>query len=488
MKVLIVDDMEEGRYLLEALLTGNGYEVVSAINGAEALEKLRADGFDMIVSDVLMPVMDGFQLCHEVRSDDALKQIPFVFYTAVYTEDRDEDLAMKVGADKFVRKPTEPDVFIKIIQGVARDALEGTLEPKKPLLEKEEEVFKLYNERLVAKLEKKSTDLEAEITERKKAQEALQERVKELTCLHSINREMHRALSREALCRRITQHLLAAMQFPEVTAAAIELDGMRCASEGYTEGLMHGLHTDIRAGEKAMGHLSVYYTEDRPFLIPEEQNLVDTIGRDLGLWLERVQAEENLKRALEATVYTLGQMAETRDPYTAGHQRRVSQLAYAIAAEMRLPEERAEGIRVVGLMHDIGKMSVPAEILTKPTRLTEAEFALIKEHPQVAYDLLKTIDFPWPVADIVLQHHERLDGSGYPKGLKEDEILLEARILAVADVVEAMSSHRPYRPALGIDEALAEIKDGAGTRYDASVVEACTKLFESGAFAFSEAS
>jgi len=169
-----------------------------------------------------------------------------------------------------------------------------------------------------------------------------------------------------------------------------------------------------------------------------------------------------------------------RDPYTAGHQRRVAELASAIAKEMRLPKEKIEGIHMAGLIHDIGKIAVPAEILSKPSKLSKMEMDLIKAHSQVGYELLKEIDFPWPVANIVLQHHERLDGVGYPQGLKGDEILLEARILAVADVVEAMASHRPYRPALGLDAALDEIKQGKGKLYEPAAVDACLVLFEKG--------
>ena len=151
---------------------------------------------------------------------------------------------------------------------------------------------------------------------------------------------------------------------------------------------------------------------------------------------------------------------------------------------MSLPQDQIKGIRVAGLVHDIGKMSIPAEILAKPSKLSETEFDLIKAHPQAAYDILKSIDFPWPVADIILQHHERLDGSGYPKGIKDGDILLEARIIAVADVVEAMSSHRPYRPALGTDKALEEIEKNKGTLYDPEAVDACLRLFSEGRFEF----
>jgi PAS domain S-box-containing protein/putative nucleotidyltransferase with HDIG domain len=192
---------------------------------------------------------------------------------------------------------------------------------------------------------------------------------------------------------------------------------------------------------------------------------------------ELKQSIEKLRRLLEEIVNVLASTAEMRDPYTAGHQRRVTVLACAIAEEMGLSEEQIEGIRLAALIHDIGKIYVPAEILSKPGRLTETEFSLIKAHPEVGHDALKSIEFPWPVAQIVLQHHERMDGSGFPQGLSEGEILLEARVLAVADVVEAMSSHRPYRPAHGIEKALEEISERKGVLYDSRVVDACLKLF-----------
>ncbi len=168
---------------------------------------------------------------------------------------------------------------------------------------------------------------------------------------------------------------------------------------------------------------------------------------------------------------------ETRDPYTAGHQRRVADLARAIATEMNLPADQIDGIRMAAAIHDLGKISVPAEILSKPTKLTNIEFGLIKTHSQSGYDILKDIDFPWPIARMVLEHHERMNGSGYPNGLTGDNILMESRILAVADVVESMASHRPYRPSLGIEAALEEIEKNKGTLYDNAVADACLRLF-----------
>jgi HD-GYP domain-containing protein (c-di-GMP phosphodiesterase class II) len=179
-------------------------------------------------------------------------------------------------------------------------------------------------------------------------------------------------------------------------------------------------------------------------------------------------------------------MVEKRDPYTAGHQQRVARLACAIAREMNLSGHVMEGIGMAGAIHDLGKIAVPAEILSKPTQLTMEEFSLVKSHARAGFEILKNIDFPWPVAQIACQHHERMNGTGYPDGLKGEDILLEARIIAVADTVEAMASHRPYRPALGIDAALEAVNQGKGDLYDAQVVDACTQLFSKETFRFDE--
>jgi len=197
-----------------------------------------------------------------------------------------------------------------------------------------------------------------------------------------------------------------------------------------------------------------------------------------------VEAELALRRALAGTIEAIGRTTETRDPYTAGHQRRVTDLAVAIAERMNLSTDRVDAVRAAGLVHDIGKMAVPAEILSKPSSLSETEMSLIKSHPQVAHDILEATAFPWPLAEIVLQHHERIDGSGYPRGLTGADIMLEARILAVADTVEAMASHRPYRAALGIDAALEEVEERRGTHYDPEIADTCLALFAEGRFSF----
>jgi HD-GYP domain-containing protein (c-di-GMP phosphodiesterase class II) len=206
---------------------------------------------------------------------------------------------------------------------------------------------------------------------------------------------------------------------------------------------------------------------------------------------ERRKAEEEVQRTyskLESTVESVIQAialtVEMRDHYTAGHQQRVKQLACAIAREMQLPNDQIQVIGVAGLLHDLGKIFVPVEILTKPGNLTEIEFAIIKTHPQSAYDVLAGIEFPWPIAEVVFQHHERMNGSGYPVGLQGVEITSEARILAVADVVEAMTFHRAYRPALGLEAALREIVRKKESLYDSRVVEACLEVFLDRGFAW----
>ncbi|MBW2063721.1 MAG: HD domain-containing protein [Deltaproteobacteria bacterium] len=195
-------------------------------------------------------------------------------------------------------------------------------------------------------------------------------------------------------------------------------------------------------------------------------------------------ALKNVQRSVEGIIHAMALAIETRDPYTAGHQARVTKLAMSIGKKLQLPSKQIEGIRMAGMIHDVGKIAVPAEILSKPGGLSDIEFSLIKTHPTIGYHILKDIDFPYPVAQIVLQHHERLDGSGYPGGISREEILVQAKIIAVADVVEAMASHRPYRPSLGLEKALLEINDKKGILYDPEIAEICINLFKDNGFSF----
>ncbi|MBI4292330.1 MAG: response regulator [Betaproteobacteria bacterium] len=265
----------------------------------------------------------------------------------------------------------------------------------------------------------------------------------------------------------------------------------RWRAEALKRGFASNIALPLMTNGTAFGILSIYANEIGVFDDNEVKLLVELAG-DLAYgivarrtrverdeaWRERELHQERLRKSLEDSVEVVAATIEARDPYTAGHQRRVADLAVAIAQVLGLEAEQIAGLRLGGIVHDLGKIHVPAEILSKPGKLTNVEFDLIRQHPAAGFEILKGIEFPWPIAQIVLQHHERLDGSGYPQGLKGDQIVLEAKILAVADVVEAMASHRPYRPGTGIDKAIDEISAGRGKHFEPTIVDACVKLFK----------
>ncbi len=609
LKTLVVDDAEDDRYLLSALLIGKGHTVETAANGQEALVKLRSDSFDLVVSDILMPVMDGFRLCREVRKDGRLRRVLFVFYTATYIEKGDEALGLQLGADDFILKPAEPEALLARIQAVIDRANEKGWTPRSPELTEEADVSRLYSERLVAKLEKRTLEVERELAKRREAEEevkASEERFRQLfdhmsSCVAVYQAQLDgedfvivdfnkAAEQAEAVGREEVVGKSVLTVFPGVKESGLfdvfqrvwrtgspehhplaeyRDQRIRGWKENYVYRLPSGevvtIYDDVTERKHAEDALreseskyrevvenageAIFIAQDgymrfanaatarlldctkeevtsRPFpefIHPKDQAMVISrhqrrlagesveagyefrfvTGRGGVRWgrlnaarvewqgrpatlnfvsdvTERKEAEERLQRSQSATIRSMGALAETRDPYTAGHQGRVADLACAIASRAGLDRNRTDGLRVAALLHDIGKMSVPAEILSKPSKLTAIELSLVRGHPKTAFEILKGTEFPWPIAEIILQHHERLDGSGYPQGLKGEATLLEARILAVADVVEAMASHRPYRPALGIDAALEEIKGQQGKLYDSDVVQACVQLFADG--------
>ena len=258
----------------------------------------------------------------------------------------------------------------------------------------------------------------------------------------------------------------------------------------------------FRTGDpsKGVGHEIIKKDGTKLYIESSASLIRNTSGQPIGFRgimrniTERKRAEEklqdtldSLRKSISTTIQVMVSTVEARDPYTAGHQRRSANLARAIATEIGLLQDKIDAIRMAGSIHDIGKISIPAEILSKPTKLSEIEFSLIKAHAQRGFEMLKDIESPWPLAEIVYQHHERMDGSGYPRNLKGDEICIEARILSVADVVEAMASHRPYRPGLGINAALEEIEKNRGIFYDSAVADACLRLFREKGFQLAEA-
>jgi PAS domain S-box-containing protein len=743
-KVLIVDDNGANLYMLETLLKGYGFEVTSAENGRDALDKAILNPPDLIVSDILMPVMDGYALCRRWKSEETLKHIPFVFYTATYTELKDEDFALSLGAERFIIKPQEPEILVNMLKAVLEEKDTVKQVAAKPLGE-EMEFFRRHNEILFSKLEKKMLDLEIanqklriseecyrlsfrnvsdvictmdkelniismspsvekilgykpqdfigrpvsdlgnilapesfeqavadisfilkgdtipatiyrfiakdgtikygevsgspvmregkiigvisvarDITDRKWAEEKVRESEKKYRDLYdflpipvyemdleanitSANRAIYETfggteedlkkgfkvwqlLSPEDIDKssKNIQGLLKGEQIRGTEYTLMRLDGsffpaIVISSVIYSNGKPVGLRGAIiditerrhreqelrrvttfldsivenipdmifvkdagelrftrfnRAGEALLGHsrddllgkndYDFFPKEQADFFTQKDQEvlhrkelldiaeesvqtrkkgerilhtkkvpILDANGEPeylLGISediTDRKRAEEHLKETLDSlrkafgtTIQVMVSAVEVRDPYTSGHQIRSADLAIAIATEMGLPQEKIDGIRMAGSIHDIGKLSIPAEILSKPTKLSEIEFSLIKEHSRKGYEMLKDVESPWQLAEIVLQHHERMDGSGYPRKLKGDEILMEARILAVADVLEAMASHRPYRAGLGIDAALAEIENNKGTIYDSNAADACLRLFREKGFKF----
>jgi len=368
--ILCVDDEEANVELLEAILALNGYQVIGASSGMDALLKIKSRAVDLVILDIAMPGMDGIEVCRQIKEDPTLNDIPIIMVTGLASH-QDRVRGIEVGVEDYFTKPfnkTELLARIKILL----------------------KVKKLSDARRFAESQK-----EAALEQLKRSYDELDYQVKLRTA---------------------------------ELAKANEL-----------------LQSDIAIRKQT------------------EEKLQYTL--------------DSLRKAVSTTVQVMVSAVETRDPYTAGHQMRSADLSRAIATEMGLPQEQIDGIRMAGSIHDIGKLSIPAEILSKPTKLSDIEFALIKEHAQRGYEILKNVESPWPLAEIVYQHHERLDGSGYPCRLKGDAILIEAHILAVADVVESMASHRPYRPALGLDVALQEIEQNRGRIYDSQVVDACLRVF-----------
>jgi len=381
-------------------------------------------------------------------------------------------------AKNAMRKPTGPDEFLLKRKNGSKVSVEISTHP-----------VKLEGRTVVLGIAR-------DITERKQAEKVLQESERKLRLLTESMRDVVFVYD---MNRRL-QYVNPAVE--ELTGYSIqELHEHNFINYLHPEDQerMMKLWDELFQGKSFSGEELRIVTKDGKTkwcssswgpLFDENGNQIGIQGRESDITerkLAKKQLEEsfnNLRKAMNGIIQAIALTVERRDPYTAGHQRRVADLARAIAAEMALPKDKIEGIRIAGIIHDIGKISIPAEILSKPGSLNEFEFHIIKDHAKVGYDILKELEFPWPIAQIVFQHHERMDGSGYPQGLTGEDILLEARILGVADVVEAMASHRPYRPAKGIEKALEEILQNKGRLYDPEVVEACLKVFTKNKFEF----
>ncbi len=617
-RILIVDDTPENVYLLDVVLKGSGFETKTAANGMEALEQARSTPPDLIISDIFMPVMDGFSFLRECKQDDTLREVPFVFYTATYTAEKDQAFARDLGADLILIKPVDPVDLVASIRGLLerRGKAPPPARPAAPL--PEPEFLKGYSETVVRKLEEKVRELDdanrALSTSEHKYHRLFEDSIlgifqstpkgrytmvnpamarmlgydspqDMIDAVADIGQQLYRdRRDRERAGRVLAETgvllgFIAPFRHQDGRTIWLSVNSRAARREDGTVEYYEGTAEDITEWKETQKQLDssrdmeasilnaiplaviglknrrITFANDdttrvfgwRPEELIGRSNLVlyrseeefrrigDMVYQPLGtektstvelealcrhkdgkemlcrLKAARIgerlsdnqivatyedvtelvetkerlgQTYERLQRTLSDMIRTISSLLEAKDPYTAGHQERVSRLVTAIAREMNLPEDDLQALGTAALLHDLGKMHIPSDILSKPGRLSEMEYRLVQIHPQEGYEIIRNIDFAFPIAEMIFQHHERLDGSGYPRGLSGDEILREARIIAVADVVEAMSSHRPYRPALGIEAALEEITEHRGILYDDAVVDACRRLFREKAFRF----
>ncbi len=519
-RILIVEHSLTQAAQLKDLLQSYGYWVTIATNGEEGLAAARERKPDLIITDIVMPVMDGYEMCQAIKHDGVLKDIPVILLT-VLSNAKDVVRALRAGGDYYLTKPYYENLLLSQVESALakpvrqkNDGAEGELEvifgnERHLITSGRQQILDLLlstyenavqqNQQLIKtqrELQKLNEKLQQEIIERKQAEE-------EIRRLKDFNEGIVHNMAEGIAVEDATGHIIF---INPAAAALLGYSPKELLGQHWTVIVPHDQHPSVRAaserhmhGETDRYELQLVRKDGTqvPVLVSGSPQIEN--GRFAGTLsvftdiTEHKQVEEELQQSLERlgrtfdeTVNALASAIKTRNPYAAGHQRRVTQLACAIAKEMSLPEEQIEGLRVAGLIHDIGKINVPFEILSNPDELTEFEYGMIKAHPKIGYDILKAVEFPWPVAEIVLQHHERMDGSGYPQGLSGEEIMLEARILGVADVVDAMAAHQPYRSALGIYKALEEISQNRGVLYDPGVVGACLKLFKQKGFRFEQ--
>ena len=662
-KILIVDDQKQNLYLLKTLLGGHGYQVLESTNGAEALELARANPPDVIISDILMPVMDGFSLCLEWKKEEGLRNIPFVFYTATYTDPKDEELALSLGAARFIVKPVEVEEFISILEQVIAEVESGILAVPQDSLQEEMTYYRMYNETLIRKLEDKMLELEKvnraleedinqrkqaeeklraseqkfsvffekssftaalarlpngvmvdvneafektfgytrqeaigrtslelginpdaegrervlaalgeqgsahnlelvfhtktgearihtvnvdlvdigdekyilsttqDITERKQAEEQIQRQLKRLGGLRMIDIAISSSFDLRFMLDILVQQVLSQL---DVDASVILLFNSNlqtlehAASRGFHSNVLH--YTQPKLGEGYAGrvvleHKTIHVSSlmerggtlaiapqlaneafvdyyGAPLVVkgeikgvleiyhrsilhtdPEWLEFLETLAGQAAIAIDNAQLFERLQRsnlelglAYDATIQGWSRAMDLRDKGTEGHTQRVTDLTLKLARLMDLNESQLVHIRRGALLHDIGKMGIPDNILHKPGKLTDAEWEIMRQHPAYAYEMLTSIDYLKPALDIPYYHHEKWDGTGYPQRLRGEQISLAARIFAVVDVWDALTSDRPYRPAWTKEQALKYIREQSGVHFDPQVVRAFLNL------------
>ena len=463
-EILVVDDTPANLKLLVDLLLANNYKVRPASDGQQALNAVKKRKPDLILLDIMMPNVDGYEVCRRLKENEDTRDIPIIFISALDAlEDRIK--GFDLGGVDYITKPIE----------------------SKETLARVNTHMQLHN--LQVNLE---TLVAERTSELQKTHEQLQHSYHRLEWAEKIGHlgnwewnvatndmflsdEAFVILGLEPKSRKLNYDEYMAHIHPEDrdnVSKAIN-SALPYHSQDYTSEHRIVQNSDMTRSVYEQGRVN---RDEAGNPISLVATVLDITERKLAHQKEQQDALVMHEMMLQ-TIQAIGTTVEKRDPYTAGHQQRVADLSVAIAQEMNLDSVVIEGIKLGALIHDIGKIYLPAEILSRPGRLTDIEFEMIKTHSKVGFDIIKNVDFPWPVANMILQHHERLDGSGYPQGLKADDIILEAKIISVADVVEAMASHRPYRVSPGLDVALKEIQDGSGIRYDAEVVRCCVLLF-----------
>lgn len=477
--ILIVDDSSSVRAMLKSVLQREGYRVVEADNGEQALTICQHEIPDIVLVDAFMPVLDGFNTCTRLQQLPGWDNTPIIIITAL-SDDESIICAFEAGATDFITKPVNMITLhyrVRILLQARR--VEAALREserkyylllntiKSPIIALDRGLTILYSNNACDRL----IGCSADEAQGKKLVEIFPSVVSAswyAALFQTINTGKPQVVEEVVDDHRCLHVLVYPIQWGLLVI--LQDVSERKRAEKILVHLNHVLEKRVKARTTELVETNISLERE----IAEHKHTEQKLR----------QSYTELHRTLEGTVSALSTVVEKRDSYTAGHQRRVADLACAISRELGLNTEQIEGIRIAGTLHDIGKIDVPIDILSKSSRLSNVEMALVKTHPQVGSEILVPIPFRGPIVKTVLQHHERLDGSGYPAALTGDNILLEARIIGVADVVEAISSHRPYRAALGLEVALDEIQKNAGILYDSEVVEACLKVFNSGQFQF----
>jgi putative nucleotidyltransferase with HDIG domain len=465
-KVLVVAPDVSSRFELLRHLKGAGHEVTAASDMTTAMTVLERDIQDVIISDTVPPDAEGRTLLGLVR--ERFPELPVLLVAA------NPDLKLALHA----LRHRAADVLDKPVDGkVLCGAINALLRPKR-----------------------QDAEFERLLDENRKYQQHLESIVRARTAELARNEaKLQAQFNYTPVPTTIWQHVDQDFVLIEHNDAAARMTsgavsgwiGARASAVFGNDPAILAMARDAFDGRTSVSlETPVNFLPGQPArtcivwasFFPGTYVMIttDDVTERRQAEQERDATLERISRTLASTIQAMASTVEARDLFTAGHQRRVAALAQQIAGNMGIDDDRIEGVRVAGIIHDVGKIAVPAEILSKPSRLNPDEMGLVQVHAETGYEILRSIEFPWPVAEIVRQHHERMDGSGYPLGLKGDEIRLESRILAVADVVEAICSHRPYRPALGLGHAMSVIRDGSGTLYDPEVVAACESVFDTG--------